>query len=65
MPWLFLCRLGDRCLRDLSSEIDEFEQILVVGYSRGALAVLLPFKHGISVELEISSVNVMKVPEGS
>ena len=53
MPWLFLCRLGDGCLRGLSSEIDEFEQILVVGYSGGALTVLLPFKHGISVKLEL------------
>ena len=47
------CRLRDGYLRGLSSEIDEFEQILVVGYSGGALTVLLLFKYGISVKLEL------------
>ena len=53
MSHLFLCRLGDRRLRGLSSEINKLEQLIVVRYFCGTLAVFLPLKHSVGVELEL------------
>ena len=44
---------GNLHLRCLSVEIDELEELLVVGYIGRILAVLLSFKHGVDVQFEL------------
>ena len=41
------------CLRCLCAKVDEFQQVLIMGYVCRILAVFLPFKHGIDIKLQL------------